>query len=270
MAFEKINSPAPGANWGQFQPRTNKLTNPANVQILRGVWKPGCEGMDVDIDLTYLVAGGGATTTFTQNSALSGLKYYKIYLTDGIGNEVQSALDVAAITTPVAVDTSTLDPSQDWCVKVIVSMGGSQPDCNCENTYNFDIGGPSSNPTDTIETADIVGALAVTVEGVAVASGGSAALAAAAVDDVVTARIGITNATANSLVTVSTNGVTGTGDGSFAEIGYTPITLDDATESNGFLVSMDTTSAGAKTFTVTIVSNDAASPYTFDITLTVA
>jgi hypothetical protein len=226
--------------------------------------------MDVDIDLTYAVASSGAQITFTQNTVIADLEYYKLYITDGCGNEAYDEIDVTATTTPVVVDTSGLDASKDWCVKVIVSMGASQPNCTCENTYNFEIGTPSSDPTDTITTADVVGALSVAVNGATVADGGTAALGAASVDDVVTATIAITNTTADSLVTIPSGGITGSGDGSFSQTGFTPVIIDNSITYSEFVVTMDTATIGAKTFSLVVTSDDAASPYNVDITLTVS
>lgn len=267
MAFEQSNITPAGARWSDFQTRTNKTTNAANVQILKGVEREGC-GDRIDIDLTYAVGSAGAQITFTQNNAISGLRYYKIYVTDNVGNEVTDLVDVAAVTTPIVTNTSGLDASQTWSVFVALSDSAGQPDCSCESKYRFDISDVPGNPTDTIDTADVVGALAATINGTSVADGGSVALTAASVGDVVTARLALTNSTAGSLVTISS--ITGSGDGSFSQIGYLPIIVNDSSTYNEFVVTMDTASAGAKTFSIVVTSDDAASPYNIDVTLTVS
>ena len=88
-------------------------------------------------------------------------------------------------------------------------------------------------------------------------------LAAASIGDVVVAALDLSNVTADSLLNVSS--VTVSGDGSFdapGGLGFLPIILDDATSNNQWSVLMDTATAGApKSATVTIVSDDVASPY---------
>jgi hypothetical protein len=272
MPFESTNTVLEGSSWADFQTRTNKLTNATNVEVVRGFSRPGCDGGDVDIDLTYAVNSAGADVDFTQNTVISGLRYYKIRVTDGKGQEATGLVDVTATTTPINIDTSSLDASQTWCVEVILTDDSPGTNCACENVYTFAIGDIPSNPTDTITTADVVGALAiqVDVDGVktSVADGGSQALTAASVGDVVDVRIYITNSTADSLVTISA--ATAVTDGSFIHTGYLPTIVNDSAEISAWVVRMDTASAGAKTCTVTFTSDDAASPYNFNLTLTVA
>ena len=266
MAFIKTNTG--DTKWSDLLPKTNKLTNPANVEILKGFDKPGCSGENIDIDLTYQVNNQGADVDFTQNSVIAGLRYYKINVTDGVGGEATALIDVSATTTPVNLDTSALDASQDWSVVIYISNDFPGAGCLCENKYQAGIASPSTNPTDTITTADLVGALAVSVNGTAVADGGSFGFGASAVGDVLTATLSITNATAGSLVTVSS--ITGSGDGSFSSISYTPFILDDAAANGEVKVVLDTATVGAKTFSLVIASDDAATPYNIDITTTVA
>lgn len=271
MPFVKTNDGS--ADWSDYQTRTNKLTNAGNVQILKGVDKPGCCDSDVDINLSYVVASSGAQITFTEAVAISGLRYYKIYVTDGVGNEATGLIDVTSTTTPLVLDTSALDAGQDYCVEVIVSQGAAQPDCNCENKYRFEIAGPASDPSGSVATADTVGALSVAVEstnGLAkttVADGGSQAVPNPSIGDTVLVTVYITNTTADSLVNISS--VVLSGDGSLAQAGFTPLVVDDALENNAWVISLDTT-AGVKTTTLTITSDDAASPYNFNLTYTPA
>lgn len=270
MAFTVKNSG--GANWADFKERTNPLATPANVMKAK-LDRLCCDGGRIDIDLTYQVNNAGDDIDFTQNTAISGLRFYTIYVTDGQGNEAVGAIDVAATTTPINIDTSALDASQPYKVEAKLSNAVPAIECECDSCYGFTIGSPSTNPTDTIDTAQVVGALAVSVEAtglakVAVASGGSQAIPAATVGDVVDVALYLSNATASSLLTATSVAVSG--DGSFSAVGFTPLTLDDSLENNQWVVRMDTASAGAKSATVTIVSDDAASPYTVTLTLTVA
>lgn len=270
MAFEVVNSG--GQNWADFETRTNPTATESNVMQSK-LDRLCCDGGRIDIDLTYQVNGGGASIDFTQNTAIAGLRYYNLYVTDGVGNEATGQIDVTATTTPVNVDTSGLDASKAW--KVSADLSGSTPaiECECTSCYMFTIGSPSTNPTDTIDTADVVGALSVDVSAtglakVTVADAGSQALPAATVGDVVDVQLYITNTTAGSLVDISNVSVSG--DGSFTQVGFTPVKVNDSLEVVAWIVRMDTASVGAKSATVTITSDDAASPYNFNLTLTVA
>ena len=272
MAFEQTNTVTEGASWADFQERNNPLAGDANVVKVYGLSRGCCCGEALDITLLYAVQGAGASINFTQTVAITGLRYYKIRVTDNCDNEAVGLIDVTATTTLINVDTSGLDASKTWQVQFFLGTPTAGVDCACETCGSFDINDIPSNPTDTITTVPVVGALAVSVDvdGVktAVASGGSQALTAASVGDVVDVIVYITNATADSLVTIS--GATAVTDGSFVQVGSLPAILDDSIEVTAWVVRMDTAAAGAKTATVTYTSDDAASPYTFDLTLTVA
>ena len=268
MAFEIKNSG--GASWGDFKTRTNPTATATNVY--KAKVESLCCGARIDIDLTYQVNNAGADVDFTQNTVIADLRYYTIYLCDGDGNEAVGAIDIAATTTLINVDTSALNAGQTWNVQVKLSNSVPTVDCDCDSCYMFDIAGASGNPTDTITTADLVGALSVDVDGTTVATAGTAVLAAASIGDVVVAALDLSNVTANSLLNISS--VTVSGDGSFnapGGLGFLPVTLDDATSNNQWSVLMDTATAGApKSATVTIVSDDAASPYVITIEVTVS
>ena len=112
MAFNKVNTVAEGASWADFQTRNNPLAGDSNVIKVYGFDNPGCPGDRIDIDLTYAVNSAGADVDFTQNTVISGLRYYKIYVTDNCGNEATALIDVTATTTPVNLDTSGLEASR--------------------------------------------------------------------------------------------------------------------------------------------------------------
>ena len=268
MPFE-VYSKASDKSIGDYLRRNNPLADARNVQIVRGLNNPGCDDAPLNIDLTYQVNGAGASVDFTQNTALTGLRYYKIRICDGQKNEVWGLIDVNATTTPVNVVTSALDASQPWAVTAFLSNQGIVGvDCACEDTFNFTIGNVSANPTATHDTNPVVGALAVSVDGTPVASGATHVLAGASVDDVVKAAISITNATADSTVRIAL--VSGSGDGSFSQVGYVPVLVQDDDTIVAWQALIDTSSAAVKTFSVTIDSDDAATPYTFDIECTVS
>lgn len=272
MAFLKVNTVAEGASWADFQTRNNPLAGDSNVIKVYGFDNPGCPGDRIDIDLLYAVVSGGASINFTQTVNITGLRYYKITVTDNCGNEAVGLVDINSVTTLINIDTSGLDASKTWKVSVALSDDAPQPDCACEGTYTFNIADIASDPTATIDTAPVVGALAVSVDvsgtKTAVADGGTQALTAASVGDIVDVIIYITNSTADSLVTIS--GATAVTNGSFNQVGTLPAIVDDSTEITAWVVRMDTAGAGAKTCTVTFTSDDAASPYNFNLTLTVS
>jgi hypothetical protein len=259
---------ASGKNWGDYQKRDAPLANAANVLKSYGWGKySGC-GERTDIDLTYAVQSAGASINFTQNTAIAGLRYYNISVCDGNGNEAYGQVDINATTTLINIVTSNLNPAKTWVVNVSLASASVPTDCNCPDNYTFEINSIASNPTDTIETAETVGALSVAVDGVTVADGGTATLAAATVGDVVVATLAISNSTANSLVTVLA--VSGSGDGSFTKLGVVPFKVDDTDSITAWHVTMDTSSAAVKTFSVVITSDAAVIPYNVDIEVTVS
>lgn len=273
MPFEKTNNPVEGASWADFQARNNPLAGDSNVMKVYGLNNPGCDDDRLDIDLTYAVNGGGASIDFTQNTNITGLRYYKIYVTDQNGQEASGLVDIADVTTGINIDTSALNPAYQWKVAVSLSPAAPAVDCNCETCYFFYIDGIAGNPTDTIETATPQGTLQtqVSADGVAktvVASGGSQALTAAAVGDVVEVQVYLSSTVAGSLMQVQAASVSG--DGSFSQLAPLPVLLNDSIEVTSFVVLMDTSSAGAKTATVTFANDGTVTPHTFDLTLTVA
>jgi hypothetical protein len=272
MAFENANTVAEGASWADFQNRNNPLAGDANVVKVYGLSRGCCCGDALDITLLYAVNNAGGDIDFTQTVAITGLRYYKIRVTDNCGNEAVGLIDVTATTTLINVDTSGLDASKTWQVQFFLGTPTAGVDCDCETCGSFDIDDVAGNPTDTVTTVPAVGTLAISVDvdGVktAVADGGTQALTAASVGDVVDVIVYITNTVADSIVTISN--ATAVTDGSFNQVGILPALVDDSTEITAWVVRMDTAAAGAKTCTVTFTNDGTIVTYNFDLTLTVA
>ena len=78
---------------------------------------------------------------------------------------------------------------------------------------------------------------------------------------------------AATLGNVKVTSITASGDGAVvAPAGYTPfnIEVDASSPESTFVFALDTATAGAKSMTITIISDATVSPYTFDVALTVA
>lgn len=272
MAFENANTVTEGASWADVQIRNNPLAGDANVVKVYGLSRGCCGGDPNDITLLYAVQGAGASINFTQTVAILGLRYYKIRVTDNCGNEATGNVDVTTTTTLINIVTSNLDASKTWTVQFFLGTPTAGVDCNCETSGSFDIDDIGSNPTDTVTTVPATGTLAVSVDvdGVktAVADGGTQALTAASVGDIVDVIVYITNTVADSVVTISN--ATAVTDGSFNQVGILPALVNDSEEITAWVVRMDTASAAAKTCTVTFTSDGTVVTYNFNLTLTVA
>ncbi|MHC4105676.1 MAG: hypothetical protein ACYSR9_12105 [Planctomycetota bacterium] len=274
MAFENANTVAEGASWADFQNRNNPLAGDANVVKVYGLTRGCCCGDALDITLLYAVNNAGGDIDFTQTVAITGLRYYKIRVTDNCGNEAVGLIDVTATTTLINVDTSALDASKTWQVQFFLASAVAGVDCNCETCGSFDINDVTGNPTDTITTVPAQGTLVSEVSAtglakVVVADAGTQAIPAASVGDVVDVQIYLSNSVADSILSVTA--ATAVTDGSFVQVGTPlPVLIDDSTEITAWVVRMDTASAGAKTVTVTFTTDGTIATHNFDLTLTVA
>jgi len=278
LLFDVTNDVQEGASWADFQLRNNPLATASNVIQIHGLNNPGCDDAGIDITLLYAVVGAGASINFTEGVALADLRYYKISVTDGDGNEASGLVDVNSVTTLINIDTSGLNAAKTWKVAVYVADSIAGVDCNCESGYTFLIDSIGSNPTDTKTSVPAVGPLLtqVDVSGVetTVADGGTQALngGTASVDDVVNARIYITNTVAGSLVKITA--VVASGDGDFnapnGAVGVVPVLVDDSTSIQEWVANIDTSTVGAKTLTITITNDGTVTTHNFDLTVTVS
>jgi hypothetical protein len=160
----------------------------------------------------------------------------------------------------------------------MVAASNAGNECDCEWAYEFDIASIASNPTATPTSVHPQGTLLTQVDlsGVktTVADGGTQALngGTASVGDVVNARIFITNTVAGSIVNVSA--VVASGDGDFdypnGAVGVVPVLVNDTGEIQEWVANLDTSSAAAKTMTITITNDGTVTTHNFDLTCTVS
>jgi hypothetical protein len=278
LLFDTTNDYQQGNSWADYEQRNNPLAHAPNVVQVKGLDRPGCDGDRIDITLLYAVVTAGTSINFTEQVALAGLGYYKIRVTDNCGNEATGNVAVTAVTTLINIVTSGLDASKTWTVEVMVAASNAGNECDCEWAYEFDIASIASNPTATPTSVHPQGTLLtqVDVSGVktTVADGGTQALngGTASVGDVVNARIFITNTVAGSIVNVSA--VVASGDGDFdypnGAVGVVPVLVNDTGEIQEWVANLDTSSAAAKTMTITITNDGTVTTHNFDLTCTVS
>lgn len=253
---------------GYEQPN-NPLATP-NTMTPKGLRRIGANNAKIQVNLLYAVQGGGASINFTQQTALADLLYYTIRVSDEHKNEASGQINNILTTVLINIDTSSLDPSDKWSIELFIDNTSISNDTKA-SIYEFKVDSIGSDPTATVFTGAIVGTLAVTVDGVSIASGGSHALAGASVGDVIVASLVISQAMASAINTIVS--VLVTGDGTFdapGSVGHLPTPIVQGANKNDWKVLMDTSGAGAKTAIVAIISDDAATPYIVDITLVVS
>lgn len=107
MARDIDNSYVEG-NSQAFGNRTQTFANEANTVKLQGI--PKALNNTYAATFTYAYVETTDTLTFTPVTGnTAGIKFYRWVVTDGKGAEVSGSLDLNNLTTPVAVDTSSLD-----------------------------------------------------------------------------------------------------------------------------------------------------------------
>lgn len=252
---------------------TNGLNTQWNFQSnspsMRGVTLVG--GMQrIPFVLALSVNAGGTQATVTE-SGISSFFAYNIYFVDAEGNE--SAIGtITAISTPVNISTSNLNPNVAWKMKVLLQQNNANLDA-ARNKADFtaDVNVPKSF-SQTYSNAEGQGTPSAKVDGTTVADTGTHTYGGTVnVGDVVVLPITILNtATAENgaffLQTVSISG-----DGSFSSQGVTPVPVVPLGESGAWGVLLDSAAAGAKTATITFTSTRSSNvSYTFDIDYTVS
>lgn len=270
MSFLKVNDVVAGSSWADTQRRFNRLAKDANGIKLKGNEFEGCEQYRQQINLQGVLTGNGAQIAFSNLTAIAGVVYYKITATDQSGNRQSVVLAPSDVTVAVNMNTSNLNNQDKWLIQVGVSIASPiATEGDCQNAFAYQIANPAVNQTVTKDTRDQIGTLSVAVNDTTVADGGSIALAAATVGDIVYGKLKISEI-AGQIVSISN--ITVSGDGSFPQAfsPFLPAKVGASGSLEGIWVLMDTAAAGAKTASVVITSDDSASPYNLDITLTVA
>lgn len=250
----------------QNKPLTNPFAEESNVVKVRIAETGDCEFLPLNLGLA--INAGATLATFTNN--LSAQRLYNVLsarLTDG-SNEAVSVYDAATAGT-FTIDTTAFDVSKDWVLEVFYApVGAYGVDCPCQKSFTYKIVGTKASFAKTFNASQAVAVLAVKVDGSAVADGAAATLAAASVNDVVIAVVNLEN---TGVANLNITDINVTGDGSVSGYAYLNGSLEGGNNYDFLSVAMDTATAGAKTATVTIATDEAANPiYTIDIDLTVA
>lgn len=133
MAFNKENFFQEGNSEEFFFSRTNPLANAANAEILKIEDCGTC--CDIQLNVEFNTVEG--LTTITVNAPTSGYttKYFKVQITDGLGNFATS-VGTGTVST-LDVDVSGLSGS-NWSVIIEINTGESDLlACDCVKKFSF-------------------------------------------------------------------------------------------------------------------------------------
>jgi len=254
-----------------FFERSNNLANASNVLKLL-VDPQYCEKLYIIGD--FVVSGGGAQLQFTASGATAGydLAFINLTVIDESGNDAGGvATGTSAV---VTVDTSGLNPSDSWAVKIKLSTEQDIAlQCNCTKKAQIEIPLPSGNPTIAVNELTL-GAQVLTVyraDGTTViADGGAAYSLGTSIPTSATPfafSIVLENTGKKVLKVTTPLGIT-------ADVltAVVPAFGDYLFEGDTTTVTgtVDVSTTGAKTGAVTIASDDPANPsYVVNISYTV-
>ncbi len=267
MAFELI---ATGSKkWADYQQQNNPLAAGYNVIKAKGMDFVGINGQPATFNLVVTYTKATPLFEISDNElSANEVEYYNVRVVDESGNEAVGQLDVADPSTAVAIDISNLNVNE--VLTAFVSIGSSYSP-QLREMPNIEFPLKISEDLAAFEIGNKVtqGAIAATFDELTAANGGTVNLPAASVGDTVQGAVVL----AATLGNVKVTSIVASGDGVVvAPAGYTPfnIEVDAISPDSTFLFALDTATAGAKSMTITIISDATVSPYTFDVALTVA
>ena len=266
MAFELITTGS--KDWSDYAKRNNPLAAGYNVIKTKGMDFVGITGQPLDISLRADYTTGPAQIVFVETLLSNNdVEYYNIRISDGLGGEVEAELNVNNFAAPVTVSLADLNTGGN--LKAFVTIGSTFVP-QLRETPEIEFVVEFNAPGLVISTNAVAqGVLSATFDDLAAANGGTVALPAAAVGDVIQGAVVLSAATGN----IKVSSIAASGDGAVvAPAGYTPFNIakDASSPDSTFVFALDTATAGAKSMTITIISDATVSPYTFDVTLTVA
>jgi hypothetical protein len=235
---------------------------------LRGVQLAG-DMERIPFILGFTTNAGGTQATI-EETGISAFSVYAVYIKDVNGVEAKG--NIAAISTPVNIDTSALDPNNPWTLHVQIQRNNANPDLAQDNgSFGYVLQTVKSAAQSFNNTAGS-GTVSIQIEGGTIADAGAFNVATtAAVSDVVIVPINILNtATAkNGALLLET--VTATGDGALYQTGGLPTSLAPEANTSAWAVKFDTSTVGAKAITFALTaSRSTNTTYSITINLTVA
>lgn len=218
-----------------------------------------------------LAVNAGGTQATVQELALSTFSAYTVCFTDINGVEAQGT--IAAISTPVNINTSALDPANPWYMRVILqAVSAGNPDlAKSDASFGYTVNTPKSAAIVFDNTAG-AGTPSLQIDGTTVADGGTYNAGSVSVGDVVKLQATIQNTETADNGAFILESVSISGDGSFFATGLTPASIAPLAESNAWEILMDTSAPAAPasaTFVFTSTRSTNAS-YSITIELTVA
>jgi hypothetical protein len=223
----------------------------------------------VPFNLTFSVNAGGTQATI-EETVLTGFSVYHMTIIDQNGNVAEG--DIAAVSTPVNIDTSGLDASSGWMLKVqLEKPNATNPELALDNgSFAYEVEVPKSAAL-TFNNQAGEGTPSLKIDGNTVADAGSYNAGSVSVGDVVLLDATILNTETAKNGAFQLDTVTIAGDGSFFAAGITPVLIAPEAESNAWKILMDTAGAGAKAATLTFTSSRSSNvSYSITINLTVA
>jgi len=136
MAQNISNSYTSSANYidANSLTRTNQWAEDENAVKLYGIETLGDRH---SVGFSWAVSSAGDQVAFTPTvDPTSASDYYKFRVVDMSGNEAYANFVSSASSDAINVDTSSLDPDDDWTVEFATSSG----DGDSQTRFSFDIG----------------------------------------------------------------------------------------------------------------------------------
>lgn len=217
-----------------------------------------------------VTTNAGGTQATIEETAISAFRAYSVTFKDINGVEATGV--IAAISTPVNVDTSALDPNNPWTMQVILQVKDTgNPDLAESNgSFGYTINTVKSASL-SFNNAAGQGMPSIQIAGATVADAGSYNAGSAAVNDVVIVDIDILNTATAANGGLIIESVTATGDGELYSKGGTPTSLNPEAQTSAWSVKFNTGTVGAKAITFVVTSSRSSNvSYSITINLTVA
>ena len=217
-----------------------------------------------------VTVNAGGTQATVEEVGISAFGVYGITIRDINGVEAHG--NIAAILTPVNIDTSALDPNNAWRIyaQIDVVNAGNPELAESNGSFVAVIETPKS-ATAAYNNTPAQGTPSLKIDGVVVADAGAHAATAAAVGDTVIIPIELLNTATGATQGLILESVVVAGDGSLFSEGGLPVLLEPEASTFAWQVLMDTSSAGAKAATFTFISSRSTDiSYQITINLTVA
>lgn len=105
------------AQFNDNKVRTNQYANQNNAIQLKGLSRLVPSDFEPEADIAIAAGGATATLTGVKEHTNPDTLYFGIVIRDQSLNSVGDVLNLASPGTPVVVDTSSLDPTDNWTIE---------------------------------------------------------------------------------------------------------------------------------------------------------